>query len=172
MISSILPVGFICVAAFVISRSLASAIDTNLPPPSSLAHRAISQACDGFEGNSDLYGLGIRLGVYLQWVSSWLIQTLNPNGIMTTHDTNSIFVLAILVAMISATARGRHQTDRVLYHATNRLWVLLHNPQSLRGSGALRKPDRVIEVPKSHEANACLTRVQSREVGHILGTGC
>ena len=71
----------------------------------SLSYRSIANGCGGIEGNSDLYGLGIRLGVYLQWISSWLIQTLNPSGITTTHDANSIFVLAILTAMLSATAR-------------------------------------------------------------------
>jgi len=103
-----LPLSFIavfCVAFLAISSSLAALLYTSSSASSSLIHRTVSQACGTFQGNSDLYGLGIRLGVYLQWISSWFVQMLNPNGIMVTHDANSIFVLAVLIAMISATAR-------------------------------------------------------------------
>ena len=58
-----------------------------------------SSRCQPFEGNPDFYGLGIRLGVYLQWSSSWLTNTLNPNAAAVNHDANSIFVLAIIVAV-------------------------------------------------------------------------
>ena len=34
----------------------------------------------GFEGNSDLYGLGQRLGLYLQWTTAIVINNLLPNG--------------------------------------------------------------------------------------------
>ena len=54
----------------------------------------------------DLYGLGIRLGVYLQWVSSWLSNSLNPIGATLNHDANSIFVLAIACALISVAVSG------------------------------------------------------------------
>ena len=65
-----------------------------------------ASTCESFAGNSDLYGLGIRLGVYLQWVSSWLINTLNPSAAAANHDANSIFVLAIVVALAVTVATG------------------------------------------------------------------
>jgi hypothetical protein len=34
----------------------------------------------GFDGNSDLYRLGIRLGVYFQWTSASLIYSLGLDG--------------------------------------------------------------------------------------------
>ena len=58
--------------------------------------------CDGFDGNPDLYGLGIRLGVYLQWISSWIINTLAPENASDNHQENSIFVFAIVIAVLRA----------------------------------------------------------------------
>lgn len=63
--------------------------------------------CPGFDGNSDFYGLGIRLGVYLQWLASWLTNTLSPDEAGPSHDVNSIFVLAIVVAIITSIASDR-----------------------------------------------------------------
>jgi len=60
--------------------------------------------CGGFEGNPDFYGLGIRLGVYLQVLSSWATNTLKDDAIADTHAANSIFLLAIVVSVLSATA--------------------------------------------------------------------
>lgn len=60
--------------------------------------------CEPFEGNPDFYGLGIRLGVYLQIISTWITNTLNENATADTHAANSIFLLAIIVAVASAAA--------------------------------------------------------------------
>lgn len=67
-----------------------------------LLHRAPS--CPGFNGNSDIYGLGIRLGVYFQWLASWLTNTLSPNEAGLSHTANSIFVLAITIAIATSIA--------------------------------------------------------------------
>jgi hypothetical protein len=63
-----------------------------------------AQACDltNFEANVDFYGFGIRLGVYLQWFSSWISNTLDPENASDNHEENSIFVLAIAVAIAVA----------------------------------------------------------------------
>jgi hypothetical protein len=61
-----------------------------------------SPACEGFSGNPDLYGLGIRCGVYLQWVSTWLSISFDPKSAQETHDANSIFVFALLIGVIQA----------------------------------------------------------------------
>ena len=59
--------------------------------------------CDGFTGNADLYGLGIRVGIYLQWISSLLTNVFLPHGISDSLDTNSIFLFALFVATASST---------------------------------------------------------------------
>ncbi|RSL50174.1 hypothetical protein CEP51_015383 [Fusarium floridanum] len=62
----------------------------------------------GFEGNSDLYGLGIRLGIYMQWLSAFPAMTSSrPHGIGPLADTYLIFIFAIFVAILVLTAEKR-----------------------------------------------------------------
>lgn len=67
------------------------------------------ESCTGFEGNSDFYGLGIRIGVYLQWFSSWISNTVNPAGAAANHDANTVFLIAILIATTIALTDGSLQ---------------------------------------------------------------
>jgi hypothetical protein len=69
----------------------------------------MNESCPNFEGNSDFYGLGIRIGVYLQWFSSWISNSVNPDAAATNHDTNTIFLCAILIATAVAFADGSLQ---------------------------------------------------------------
>ncbi|EXK26023.1 hypothetical protein FOMG_17384 [Fusarium oxysporum f. sp. melonis 26406] len=62
--------------------------------------------CDFVDGNPDLYGLGIRVGIYLQWISTWLCITVDPSSAQATHEVNSIFVFAIIIATIQAAHLG------------------------------------------------------------------
>jgi hypothetical protein len=65
--------------------------------------------CPPIEGNSDFYGLGIRIGVYLQWFSSWVSNSINPDAAATNHDTNTIFLCALLIATAVAFSDGSLQ---------------------------------------------------------------
>lgn len=69
-----------------------------------LALQAQPSTCDqtNFQANVDFYGFGIRLGVYLQWLSSWISNTLDPENCSENHEENSIFVLAIAIALAVA----------------------------------------------------------------------
>lgn len=69
----------------------------------------MNESCQNFEGNSDFYGLGIRIGVYLQWFSSWISNSVNPDAAATNHDTNTIFLCALLIATAVAFADGSLQ---------------------------------------------------------------
>ena len=68
-----------------------------------LPRRTTAQAC-GFPGNSDTYGLGIRLGVYLQWVSALISKQFlvasNAEVLRELIDVNTIFSLAIFIATV------------------------------------------------------------------------
>jgi hypothetical protein len=59
----------------------------------------------GFDGNPDLYGLGIRTGVYLQWVSALIIWRWYPEGRTELGGAYLVFLFALLIAMIVTTAR-------------------------------------------------------------------
>jgi hypothetical protein len=70
---------------------------------------SMNDPCPNFEGNSDFYGLGIRIGIYLQWFSSWISNSVNPSAAATNHDTNTVFLCAILIATAVASADGSLQ---------------------------------------------------------------
>jgi hypothetical protein len=48
----------------------------------------------------DYYGLGVRLGIYFQWISAYIAFTMLPAEIAGSLDTNSIWLFALLVAFI------------------------------------------------------------------------
>lgn len=83
---------------------------------SNLATRDDEQC--GFDGNADFYGLGIRLGVYLQWTTAFLANTLLESAVPGNLETNCIFLVALFTATASGTARGTIRAAEAL--------VLLH----------------------------------------------
>src|ERR1700722_7728395 len=54
-------------------------------------------------GNADLYGLGIRIGMYLQTLSTILAEAFVHKMALDFRDVNAIFLLALLIAMLKAT---------------------------------------------------------------------
>ena len=56
------------------------------------------------DGSSDMYGLGIRLGFYLQWYSAIFASWLAPSEIEGLRFTNSLFVASTFLALIVSTA--------------------------------------------------------------------
>ena len=69
------------------------------PRYSSINRRQVSSTCE-YRGNSDLYGFGIRLGLYLQWTASVVSKAWAPSldSLRDLLDADSIFLLAIFVA--------------------------------------------------------------------------
>ena len=53
-----------------------------------------------FSGNTDMYGLGIRIGFYLQWFAVDLASWLAPSEVNGIRLTNSIFIAATFLALI------------------------------------------------------------------------
>lgn len=77
-----------------------------LQSPSFQHHDRRDLGC-GFVGNPDIYGLGIRLGVYLQWLASYVSNTYFtvPLGHPGLLDGYLIFNSALLVAIFVLTAQ-------------------------------------------------------------------
>jgi hypothetical protein len=63
-------------------------------------HDRSTNAC-GYTGNSDIYGLGIRIGIYLQWFSTWLSTAVIPEEMLGTTVANGIFLIAISAATLT-----------------------------------------------------------------------
>lgn len=63
----------------------------------------------------DYYGFGVRLGVYFAWLSSYFANTFLPDEISGTLDTNTIFLLALLVSLFNGThAHKLFQIDALI----------------------------------------------------------
>ncbi|KAL9044245.1 MAG: hypothetical protein Q9214_002602, partial [Letrouitia sp. 1 TL-2023] len=80
---------------------------------SSLRRNRMSSANACQEGNPDFYGLGIRVGIYLQWSTAILANYLHTDGISENLDTNAIFLLALFVALATATAGAKVRPEEV-----------------------------------------------------------
>lgn len=68
-----------------------------LPLPSSP-----DDAC-GFKGNGDLYGLGVRLGLYFQWAATIAANTFLPQEASNMRTINGCFQLALLIGLCYTT---------------------------------------------------------------------
>jgi hypothetical protein len=72
----------------------------------------------GFAGNSDAYGFGIRLGIYLQWTAVILSCrfTTSSTDKKELMDTHTLFSTAILIAIIALTVQdsGLHSIEIII----------------------------------------------------------
>jgi hypothetical protein len=80
-----------------------------------LQPRAETLPACGYVGNSEVYGLGIRVGIYLQWVSSLLCKAfLDDESLRDILNENATFLLAIFLAtilLVTDTISGVHNID-------------------------------------------------------------
>lgn len=60
------------------------------------------------EGNGDLYGLGVRIGLYLQWAAGFLLRNWNGSWktISAVRIVNNAICYAIIITMIIGQAEG------------------------------------------------------------------
>jgi hypothetical protein len=66
-----------------------------------------------FTGNTDMYGLGIRVGFYLQWYSTILASWIAPSEVPSMRLSNSFFVAATFIALIIQVARDNLNTSEI-----------------------------------------------------------
>lgn len=62
---------------------------------------------EGFQGNSDAYGLGVRIGLYLQWASCALANQTLPETRLLLSQSYMIFSLAISIAIFVMTFQNQ-----------------------------------------------------------------
>ncbi|KAG8893370.1 hypothetical protein FRC00_010640 [Tulasnella sp. 408] len=103
------------------------------PPPAfsslTIPHRRADpdpQPC-GFDGDDNTYGLGIRLGLYIQWLSTILCNLLGlvkPEEAKSMKGINLCFQASVFGGLLYVTfTRGRTQEAGQLYAAE--IWVML-----------------------------------------------
>lgn len=90
---------------------------------SALEARTTDDSACGFHGKSDIYGLGIRLGIYMQWITTLLAKMFGePEVIRHAMDIDAIFLLAIF---IGTTLLLNTSSDGISVYAVEVL-VMLH----------------------------------------------
>ena len=65
------------------------------------------------DGNTDMYGIGIRIGFYLQWYGAIFASWLAPSEVETLRFTITVFIAATFVALIAQVARDVDGLDVV-----------------------------------------------------------
>jgi hypothetical protein len=56
-------------------------------------------------GDSDFYGFGVRMGVYLTWISSWIANNFVSSEMAGSLDTNAVFLFALALTVVVLTAQ-------------------------------------------------------------------
>lgn len=67
-----------------------------------------------FEGNSDFYGIGVRVGFYLTWISGLVAFIFNPDDSEGQADAQTIFLIANLIALIILQVQNASDTNVVV----------------------------------------------------------
>ncbi|KIW57661.1 hypothetical protein PV05_02227 [Exophiala xenobiotica] len=81
-------------------------VDLAVPAPSFSSTELLPKATCTRPGNAEFYGFGIRLGIYLQILSTIIIMAVsdsNSEMIYDLHDGNAALLLAILIALVKNT---------------------------------------------------------------------
>jgi hypothetical protein len=103
---SFLPSRFVFLVLSLVGCAVCVAIPQRAAPALHFEnHQKRNDGC-GFSGNSDLYGLGIRLGVYFQWASTLIIYGWYPEGRNDLVESYLGLLVAITIAIIVITARA------------------------------------------------------------------
>ena len=114
----------------------------------------------GFDGDQDMYGLGIRIGYYVQWIATVFGAYYTPKIVSSAFEANAIFNIGMLAGLVYSTIRRNNmyvvEPVMVLGFSIGGAIVGLldpknvHNPKSLEslrarlvhlcGTGALSLP--------------------------------
>ena len=105
----------------------------------SLCFNASSTEC-GFMGDGDTYGLGIRLGVYTQWISSLLAYFFLPDEAASAGGVNTCFTLSNYIGKnriflcLKMFRRMSYPSIHLHLHRSPlyNLWPRRHSPNLLR----------------------------------------
>jgi hypothetical protein len=108
---------------------LSSAHATSQATPTSLSNSTSTSISStpnncGFRGDTDTYGLGIRVGLYLQWITSSIAYYFVPGEAENMRGVNTSFQAATFGGLLYITiSRGAGQPSNALY--TVECWIVL-----------------------------------------------
>ena len=89
-----------------------------------------TQIC-GFDGNPDLYGIGVRVGLYLQWIATLLTTLFEPKDEGLLRIVNLLIQSAIFIGMVLLTSHQEVQSIEPVLA----IWLIFGALSSLSGNG-------------------------------------
>jgi hypothetical protein len=132
-------------------------ISNRRPPFSEFAVKSLSSTECAHPGNADFYGLGIRLGIYLQIFSTMLcmIDPGSSDALYDAHDSNAILLLAVFVAVVKSTpSRSIELVDVIIM--LRMIWLIIvcgfslaHLTQEYKRAKEAKKMAALITTPSA-----------------------
>jgi hypothetical protein len=84
-----------------------------------------------FDGNADIYGVGVRIGLYLQWFATLLVTLYMRSLLPFVRTVNLVFQAALMIGVAS-----EHQRDNIrAIEPIIALWLCFGALSSLTGDG-------------------------------------
>ncbi|ATY63994.1 hypothetical protein A9K55_004412 [Cordyceps militaris] len=88
-----------------------------------------------YDGNSDLYGVGVRVGLYAQWVATLLATVFEPRSENGLRTTNLIIQLAVFIGLCTESTRATSTTGLHASAAVITQFLLCGSLSSVTGDG-------------------------------------
>ena len=80
-------------------------------------NKKIKEECPMMRGNADIYGIGIRIAIYLQMVYTVLVQCLSPKNMGLVGPINIWFLFTLMVVMCATLGASGSPAELFLLHA-------------------------------------------------------
>lgn len=97
-----IPYIFLCILSLFPLLALTGPTISGRAPQQNVEKQNQPEQC-GFVGDDNTYGLGIRIGVYLQWVTSSLAYNFVPEEAVTMRGVNNCFQASIFAGLLYVT---------------------------------------------------------------------
>lgn len=86
--------------------------------------------CQPFRGNSDIYGIGVRIGLYSQWVATLLVTIFSPEDEETFRIVNLIIQSSVFLGIAQQSSSETNAVEPIIV-----LFLMCGSLSSLTGDG-------------------------------------
>lgn len=103
MKSLLFPSMLLCLVTITVTKAVGDTTSSTAALPASSAEPS-TPSC-GFPGDADSYGLGVRLGAYIQWVTSVIAYNIYDSESASMRGVNTCFQAAVFIGLVIVTAQ-------------------------------------------------------------------
>lgn len=95
---------FLVLSVFLLTSPITAMSNANVTDHCDKTHYSSQDLDCSSTASNDYYGLGVRIGVYCTWISSWIANLFVPSEIAGALDANAIFLVALMISMFHGSA--------------------------------------------------------------------